>query len=66
MSPDRCFLQLLGRFHQMYPNVEITLEVVNRVNLVDALVNNHVDMVIMGKIPTEVPVFVASFVPNVW
>lgn len=50
----------------MYPNVEITLEVVNRVNLVDALVNNHVDMVIMGKIPTEVPVFVASFVPNVW
>ncbi|MBE3562018.1 MAG: LysR family transcriptional regulator, partial [Ktedonobacteraceae bacterium] len=56
--------KLLGKFHQMYPNVEITLEVVNRVYLVDALVNNRVDMVIMGKIPTEVPVFVAPFAPN--
>src|SRR5215831_12094362 len=27
--------KLLGKFHQMYPEVEITLEVVNRVYLVD-------------------------------
>jgi DNA-binding transcriptional LysR family regulator len=55
---------LLGKFHQMYPDVEITLEVFNRGYLVDALVNNHVDMVVMGKIPTDVPVFVAPVAPN--
>ena len=56
--------KLLGNFHQLYPDVEITLEVVNRGYLVDALVNNRIDMVIMGKIPTEVPVFAAPFAPN--
>lgn len=55
---------LLGKFHQMYPEVEITLEVVNRGYLVDALVNNRVDMVVMGRTPSEVPVFVAPFAPN--
>jgi DNA-binding transcriptional LysR family regulator len=55
---------LLGKFHNLYPNVEITLEVVNRVYLVDALIENRLDMVIMGKIPTEVPVFVAPIAPN--
>jgi LysR family transcriptional regulator, low CO2-responsive transcriptional regulator len=55
---------LLGKFHHLYPRVEITLEVVNRRYLVDALTNNRIDMVIMGKIPTEVPVFVAPFAPN--
>jgi DNA-binding transcriptional LysR family regulator len=56
--------KLLGKFHQMYPDVEITLEVVNRNYLVDALVNNRIDMVIMGKIPNEVPVFTAPFASN--
>lgn len=55
---------VLGKFHQMYPDVEIMLEVFNRGYLVDALVSNHVDMVVMGKIPTDVPVFVAPFAPN--
>lgn len=55
---------ILGKFHQMYPQVEITLEVVNRGYLVEALMNNRIDMVIMGKVPTEVPVFVAPFAPN--
>ena len=55
---------VLGKFHQMYPDVEITLEVFNRGYLMDALVNNHVDMVVMGKTPTDVPVFVAPFAPN--
>ncbi len=56
--------RLLGKFHQIYPDVEITLEVVNRGYLLDALINNRLDMAIMGKIPTEVPVFVAPFAPN--
>lgn len=56
--------RLLGKFHQIYPDVEIALEVVNRIYLLDALVNNRIDMAIMGKVPTEVPVFVAPFAPN--
>lgn len=55
---------ILGKFHQIYPQVEITLEVVNRGYLVEALINNRIDMVIMGKVPTEVPVFVAPFAAN--
>lgn len=55
---------LLGKFHNLYPNVEITLEVVNPRYLVEELTNNRIDMVIMGKIPTEVPVFAADFEPN--
>jgi DNA-binding transcriptional LysR family regulator len=55
---------LLGKFHHLYPHVEITLEVVNPRYLVDELINNRIDMVIMGKIPTEVPVFAADFEPN--
>src|SRR5215472_15441158 len=55
---------LLGTFHNLYPNVEITLEVVNPRYLVEELINNHIDMVIMGKRPTEVPVFTADFAPN--
>jgi DNA-binding transcriptional LysR family regulator len=56
--------RLLGKFHQMYPEVEITLEVVNRGYLVEALVQNRLDMVVMGKTPTEVPVFAAPFAAN--
>ncbi len=56
--------KLLGKFRDLYPGVEITLEVVNRNYLVDDLINNRLDMVIMGKIPTEVPVFAAPFAPN--
>jgi len=55
---------LLGNFHHQYPNVEITLEVINRIYLLDSLINNRIDMVIMGKIPTEIPVFAAPFAPN--
>lgn len=55
---------LLGKFHHLYPHVEITLEVVNREQLVDSLLNNRIDMVIMGRIPTEAPVYVAPFAPN--
>jgi DNA-binding transcriptional LysR family regulator len=55
---------LLGKFHHLYPQVEITLEVVNPRYLVDELINNRIDMVIMGKIPAEVSVFAADFEPN--
>jgi len=55
---------LLGKFHQMYPDVEITLDVVNRAALVDALVNNRIDMAIVGRVPDDIPVVIEPFSPN--
>ncbi len=55
---------LLGKFHKSYPEVEITLEVVNRSALVDALLNNRVDLAVMGRVPDEVPVTIEPFKPN--
>ncbi|GCE48952.1 DNA-binding transcriptional LysR family regulator [Thermosporothrix hazakensis] len=56
--------RVLGKFRQMYPEVEITLEVVNHNYLVEALINNRIDMAIMGRVPQEVPFFVAPFALN--
>src|SRR5215469_3258451 len=55
---------LLGKFHQMYPQVEISLEVLNRGFLVDALATNHIDMAIMGKVPSDLSVDVKPFAFN--
>lgn len=55
---------LLGKFHRSYPEVEITLEVVNRSALVDALLNNRVDLAVMGRVPDEVAVTIEPFKPN--
>jgi len=55
---------LLGKFHQLFPEVEITLDVVNRATLVNALIENRVDMAIMGTVPAEVPVVIEPFAPN--
>ena len=55
---------LLGKFHQIYPQVEISLEVLNRALLVDALASNRVDMAIMGKVPSDMPVDIEPFAFN--
>ncbi|MBA2680038.1 MAG: LysR family transcriptional regulator [Ktedonobacteraceae bacterium] len=55
---------LLGKFHELYPAVEIELEVFNRSYLLNELTTNMVDMVVMGKVPTDVPVFAAPLAPN--
>ncbi len=55
---------LLGKFHELYPQVAIELEVFNRGYLLNELMTNMVDMVVMGKVPTEVPVFSAPLAPN--
>jgi DNA-binding transcriptional LysR family regulator len=55
---------LLGKFRNIYPKVEITLEVINPTPLVEELVNNRIDMAIMSKIPADVPVFAAPFARN--
>jgi DNA-binding transcriptional LysR family regulator len=55
---------MLGKFRQAYPKVEITLEVINPTPLTEELVNNRIDMAIMSKIPADIPVFSAPFAHN--
>jgi len=55
---------LLGKFHQLYPQVEIELEVFNRGYLLNELTTNMVDMAVMGKVPTEAAVFSAPLALN--
>src|SRR6266700_1331046 len=54
----------LGKFRQLFPEVEITLDVLNRATLVDALVENRVDMAVMGTVPAEIPMVIEPFAPN--
>jgi LysR family transcriptional regulator, low CO2-responsive transcriptional regulator len=55
---------LLGKFHQIYPEVEITLEVLNHAPLVDALTGKVVDIAVMSRVPSGVPVFSEPFAKN--
>jgi DNA-binding transcriptional LysR family regulator len=55
---------LLGKFHQSYPEVEISLDVVNRAALVDRIMSNQIDMAIVGRVPDDVPVVIEPFAPN--
>jgi len=55
---------LLGKFHQMYPEVEISLDVVNRAALVEAIMSNRIDMAIVGRVPDDIPVEIEPFAQN--
>ncbi len=54
----------LGKYHQIYPHVEISLEVLNRAALVEALASNRVDVAMMGKVPADLPVEIEPFAFN--
>src|SRR6266566_6761670 len=55
---------LLGKFQQIYPQVEISLQVLNRAALIEALMNNRVDMAVMGSVPDDVSVDIEPFAYN--
>jgi len=55
---------LLGKFQKGYPDVEISLDVVNRAALVDRIMNNQIDMAIVGRVPDDIPVVIEPFAPN--
>jgi len=54
----------LGKFHQIYPEVDISLEVLNRASLIDALVNNRIDLAVIGNVPDDFPVVIEPFARN--
>src|SRR6266581_4180996 len=45
---------ILGKFRNLYPEVEISLDVINPGYLFDALINTRVDMAVMRNVPTQV------------
>ncbi|MDQ6644316.1 MAG: LysR substrate-binding domain-containing protein, partial [Chloroflexota bacterium] len=55
---------LLGKFQKSYPDVEISLDVVNRAALVDRIMNNQIDLAIVGRVPDDIPVVIEPFAPN--
>ena len=55
---------LLGKFHQSYPEVEISLDVVNRAALAERIMSNEIDIAIVGRVPDDIPVVIEPFAPN--
>ncbi|MBD3669734.1 MAG: LysR family transcriptional regulator [Gammaproteobacteria bacterium] len=56
--------RLLGPFCSEYPNIDISLEVVNRDRLLERLANNEDDLYIMGVPPEEIDVEAEPFLDN--
>jgi len=56
--------QLLATFCARYPDIQITLDVVNRARLLRALEENTTDIVIMGRPPANMPVDFEVFMEN--
>jgi DNA-binding transcriptional LysR family regulator len=54
----------LGAFHHHNPDVKLTLDVVNRFNVQARLLNDEVDMAVMGLIEDAHDLEVAKFEPN--
>jgi DNA-binding transcriptional LysR family regulator len=54
----------LGAFHRSNPNVKLTLDVVNRFTAQERLVNDEVDLAVMGLIEDAHELEVAEFAPN--
>jgi DNA-binding transcriptional LysR family regulator len=55
---------LLGSFSRRYPDVTVTLDVTNRESLLRQLSENTVDLVIMGRPPSDADVDAEPFLDN--
>jgi len=54
----------LGAFHAESPDVKLTLDVLNRLSVQKCLIDNEVDLAVMGLIEDAHEMEVAQFVPN--
>ena len=54
----------LGAFHRQLPEVKLTLDVLNRFTVQKKLLDNEVDLAVMGLIEDPHDLEVAQFVPN--
>ena len=55
---------LLGRFCELHPTIEISLFVGNRGEVIERLKRNEDDLYVLGRIPKEVPVQADAFAEN--
>lgn len=55
---------LLGQFYRQHPDIEITLKVTNREQLLEWVANHEHDLYIMGQPPEEIDVEAHPLVPN--
>ncbi|WP_022940641.1 LysR family transcriptional regulator [Psychromonas hadalis] len=55
---------LLGAFHKKYPKVNFHLDIVNREQIIQRLIDNKDDLVIMGLLPEKMPLARYPFVDN--
>ena len=56
--------RLLSAFHKEYPGIQLELDVTNREKLIQMLIDNSVDMVLMGQPPANVEVECEAFMDN--
>ena len=56
--------RLLAEFHKKYPGIHLKLDVTNREKLIQMLIDNSVDMVLMGQPPANVEVEYEAFMDN--
>jgi DNA-binding transcriptional LysR family regulator len=55
---------VLGAFHRHYPGIQLSLDVVNRFTVHQRLINNEVDLAIVGLIEDAAQLEIATFLPN--
>jgi DNA-binding transcriptional LysR family regulator len=56
--------RLLGTFHQRFPDVSVSMEVTNQKAVLGQVIDNEVDMAIMGQPPKESQVEAIAFMDN--
>jgi len=58
------FPRVLGSFKKQYPDIFVSLKVVNREQVLERITNNKDDLYIMGLIPEELELKAVNFVDN--
>ncbi len=56
--------RLLGSFCQLYPGIEISLQVTNHEGILDRMTSNQDDLYIMSQIPEHLDIYYEAFLEN--
>jgi DNA-binding transcriptional LysR family regulator len=56
--------KLLGTFHQRFPDVSVSMDVTNQTSVVKLVIDNDVDMAIMGQPPGDAHLEAIAFMDN--
>lgn len=55
---------LLVRFRKKFPDIEVSLQIHNRENIMQLLMRNEIDLVIMGRAPDTIDCVASAFATN--